>query len=85
MSRPLVDRLVGAVRSNPVRVWAYGTGLAVVGLLVVTGKLDRTTADALDVVLSAVLVVGGVEQARRRVTPWPDAGEDARGTQQASD
>lgn len=87
MSRPLVDRVAAAVRSNPVRTWLYGSGVAVVGLLVVTGQLDRSTADALDVVLAAVLLVGGVEQARRRVTPWSgsDAGEDAGRPQKPAD
>jgi len=77
-----VDRLVAAVRREPVRVWLYGAGASVVGLLVVTGRLDGSTADALDVVLGAVLLVGGVEQARRRVSPTgggSDAGEDSAG------
>jgi len=54
---------------EPVRVYTYGVALALLGLGVAAGVVDRELADAGAVLVGAVLTVPAVEAARARVTP----------------
>jgi len=68
----MTGRLWAAVRSNPVRVWAYGVLVPACGVLVVYGLL--TTAQAAAWIGLGAGVCGipiGAEVVRARVTPWP--------------
>lgn len=54
---------------EPVRVYLYGVGVAVVALLVGLGVVTEDIAPLILAAVAAVLGVPAVESARRRVTP----------------
>lgn len=55
--------------SEPVRVWVYPVLLVVLGIAVKQGVVDADTESLVQLVLVAVLGVGGVEAVRGRVSP----------------
>lgn len=55
--------------NEPLRVYIYGVAVAVLALLVGLGVIDAELSDAISVLVSAALLVGGVERARSKVSP----------------
>lgn len=75
-----MTRLWAAVRSNPVRTWAYGVVLPGFGVLLVYGVLSGTQAAAWIALAAGVLAVPGAEAVRSRVTPTPKVPGPQNGT-----
>ncbi|WP_380166578.1 hypothetical protein [Jannaschia sp. R86511] len=67
-----MTRLAHWARAEPVRVWLYGVGAAVVALLVTYGLLTPEQSVVWLAVATAVVAVPvGTETLRDRVTPHP--------------
>jgi hypothetical protein len=64
-----VTTIANALAREPVRVYIYTVAAAVLAALVAFGVIDATTKDILGTLVSAVLVVGGTETARSKVSP----------------
>lgn len=65
--------------SEPVRLYLYGVGLAVLLVLIGYGLLDGAKAALWSGLLVAVLGVPAVEGARRQVSPSPTSGRPVGG------
>ena len=73
-----MGRLAGWLAREPVRVWLYGVGTAVLLLLVAYGVIEDTMAPLWAGLLAAILVPA-VEAARARVTPVQPVQDDPAG------
>jgi len=60
---------VNALTREPVRVYIYSVATAILAALVAFGVVDANAQDVIASVVSAVLVVGGTEAARSKVSP----------------
>ena len=67
----------GVLAREPVRVWLYSVGVAILLLLVAYGLVEDTKAPLWLGLLGAVLYVPGVEAARARVSPVQTGPGDA--------
>lgn len=65
--------------NEPLRRYIYGVAVAILALLVATGVISADLSDAISVLASAALVVGGVEGARRKVSPTASPDPEAPG------
>lgn len=65
-------RLAAALRREPVRAYLYGMLGPAAGLAVTYGAVSGNEAALWVALAAAVLVPGGVELARRKVTPTAD-------------
>lgn len=72
-----MGHLAGVLAREPVRVWLYSVGVAILLLLVAYGLVEDTKAPLWLGLLGAVLYVPGVEAARARVSPIQPGPPDA--------
>lgn len=67
----MIERIRRVAASEPVRLYLYGVGLAVIGLLAGYGLIEGAEITLWAALLVALLGVPAVESARARVTPSP--------------